>query len=445
MNIGFITDTNILKKSNEELNRDSKFFNNANFFIEYVESLEKTSNQDKLIYFMPNIIIEELYYHKLRAFKIRYEALCKSYQDISYGLVGELPVCNIEDFLNKEREEYTNRIKILELKYNKTIFKELTEDALKKNPPFDKTEEGKKADSGYKDALIWKTLIYSKEIDECEKVYFFSADKIFKQSEEYLINEFNAHHPNTVLEILFFEPDGNKRQNCLQTMIKENNLIETEIIKLYNLDLILDHIKSIKYQYDEEVYYYCDGEKRVLVDVIFKEFLKENFEIESVKEKEGKYEVCVSFSTDKYKVDNVEPINKRILNGEIKFVFLKIKNDFKLENYELLKIKFQSTISEAFSNISKMVIELCNERFAEAIQNMMINMVGPLKNIKIEAPLTKMIDSLNAIKPTFDELNISPMYKLKLEECNEKRELKEESDEENNQEEVKNGEEKKEE
>ena len=79
MNIGFITDTNILKKSNEELNRDSKFFNNANFFIEYIESLEKTSNQDKLIYFMPNIIIEELYYHKLRAFKIRYEALCKSY------------------------------------------------------------------------------------------------------------------------------------------------------------------------------------------------------------------------------------------------------------------------------------------------------------------------------------------------------------------------------
>ena len=92
-----------------------------------------------------------------------------------------------------------------------------------------------------------------------------------------------------------------------------------------------------------------------------------------------------------------------------------------------------------------MVIELCNERFAEAIQNMMINMVEPLKNIKIEAPLTKMIDSLNAIKPTFDELNISPMYKLKLEECNEKRKLKEESDEENNQEEVKNGEEKKEE
>ena len=48
-----------------------------------------------------------------------------------------------------------------------------------------------------------------------------------------------------------------------------------------------------------------------------------------------------------------------------------------------------------------------------------------------------MIDGLNTIKPIFDESKISPKSKFKLEECNEKRELKEESDEENNQEEKK--------
>lgn len=439
MNIGFVTDTNILEKGKHELNTDKNFFNNTNFFIEYIESLEKTSCEDKLIYFMPNIIMDELYYRKLRAFQTRYESFCKSYQDISYGLKGDLPKSNIEDILSMEKEEYINKIRILELPYNKKIFKELTEDALKKNPPFDKTEEGQKTDAGYKDALIWKTLIYSKEIDECEKIYFFSGDKIFKQNEEYLMNEFNTHHPNIILKILFFEPNENKRQNCLQTIIKDNHLIETEIIKLYNLDLVLNHIKSIKYKYDEEVYYYSENEKNVLVDIIFNKFVKTDFEIESVKEIEGKYEVIFSFSTDKYKVENDDnnSINKRILNGEIKFVFLKIKNDFKLENYELLKIKFQSTISETFSNISKIFIELCNERFSEAIQNMMINMVDPLKNIKIEAPITNMIDGLNTIKPIFDESKISPKSKFKLEECNEKRELKEESDEENNQEEKK--------
>ena len=445
MNIGFITDTNILKKGKDELNRDSKFLNNANFFIEYIESLEKTSNNDKLIYFMPNIVIEELYYQKLRAFQIRYEALCKSYQDISYGLNGKLPICNIENVLNKEKEEYKDRIKIIELPYNKKIFRELTQDALKKNPPFDKTEEGKKTDAGYKDALIWKTIIYSKEIDECEKVYFFSGDRVFKQNEEYLINEFNVRHPNTMLKIIFFEPDENKRQNCLQTIIEENNLIETEIIKLYNLELILNHIKNIKYKYDEEVYYYSENEKNVLIDVMFDKFLKNDFEIESVKENEGKYEVIVSFSTDKYKVNNVESINKRVLNGEVKFVFLKTKNDFKLENYQLRKIKFQTTITEVFNKFSKIMFEVYNEKFTETIQNILLNMVEPLKNIKIESTILKMMDSLNAIKPTFEELNIVSNPKLELEESNKKRELKESFNSEDSSEEEKNEKKKKEE
>lgn len=445
MNIGFITDTNILKKGKDELNRDSKFLNNTNFFIEYIESLEKTANKDKLIYFMPNIVIEELYYQKLRAFQIRYEALCKSYQDISYGLNGQLPTCNIENVLNKEKEEYKDRIKIIELPYNKTIFKELTQDALKKNPPFDKTEEGKKTDAGYKDALIWKTIIYSKEIDECEKIYFFSGDRVFKQNEEYLINEFNARHPNTMLKIVFFEPDENKRQNCLQTIIEENCLIETEIIKLYNLDLILNHIKNIKYKYDEEVYYYSGDEKNVLIDVMFDKFLKEDFEIESVKENEGKYEVIVSFSADKYKVNNVESINKRVLNGEVKFIFLKTKNNFKLENYQLCKIKFQTTITEVFNKFSKIMFEVYNEKFTETIQNILLNMVEPLKNIKIESTILKMMDSLNAIKPTFEELNIGTNPKLELEEYNKKRELKESFNGEDSAEEEKNEKKKKEE
>ena len=133
MNIGFVTDTNILEKGKHELNTDKNFFNNTNFFIEYIESLEKTSCEDKLIYFMPNIIMDELYYRKLRAFQTRYESFCKSYQDISYGLKGDLPKSNIEDILSMEKEEYINKIRILELPYNKKIFKELTEDALKKS------------------------------------------------------------------------------------------------------------------------------------------------------------------------------------------------------------------------------------------------------------------------------------------------------------------------
>lgn len=248
-----------------------------------------------------------------------------------------------------------------------------------------------------------------------------------------------------MLKILFFEPDAERRQNCLQTIIKENHLIETDIIKLYDLDLILKHINSIKYEKEEEVYYYSEEKRHVLVDVIFSEFLKEDFEIESAKENEKKYEVIVSFSTYKYKVDNVESINKRALNGEVKFVFLKTKNDFKLENYQLHKIKFQTTITEVFNKFSKIMLEVYNEKFTETIQNILLNMVEPLKNIKIESTILKMMDSLNAIKPTFEELNIGSNPKLELEEDNKKRELKESFNGEDSSEEEKNEKKKKEE
>ena len=417
MQIGFITDTNILNKSKEELNKDRKFLNNANFFIEYIESLENTSSQDKLIYFMPNIILEELYYQKLYMFNESYKRFCEKYNDISYGLNGALPESNIESILDNEKKEYENKIKILQLPYTKKIFIELTEDALKKNPPFDKSQEGKKTDAGYKDALIWKTIIYSKEINECEKVYFFSGDKIFIENEKYLKDEFIIHHPNTELKIVFIEPDGNQRQNCLKKIIEENKLIETEIIKLYDLNLILDYLKTVKYKYNEDVYYYSNNEKTVLENIMFDEFIKEDFQIENVKKIEEKYEVIVLFNTKKYKVNinNDDYFNKKILYGKVKFIFLKNKSEFSLEEYQFIKIEFQSTISEIYSNISKIVIDLYNEEFAEVIQNFVQNIGETLNNINNQFITTNIINNIKKNLPSFDKLG-NTSTKLKLEE-----------------------------
>lgn len=405
MNIGFVTDTNILKKREGELIKESKFFDNTNFFIDYIDSLEKTSCTDRLMYFMPNIIMEELYYQKLRAFNEIYASIYKNYQDVSYGLKGELPICKIEEVLNMEKEEYKKKIKVLELPYNKTIFKELIDDAVKKNPPFDKTKEGKKSDAGYKDALIWKTILYSKEIDECEKLYFLSGDKVFEENKEYLSREFNNHHPNTTLKIVFFKPDGNQRQNSLQMIIKENHLLETEIIKLYSLDFILTYIKDIKYKYDEEVHY-NENEKIRLVDIIFGDFTKEDFEINSVKYNENEYEVFVYFSTNKYKMEINEEVNKKILNGKIKFVFLKDKGEFKLLNHQLTNIEFQSTLIESFNNISRAITQIYSKKIIESMQKILLNIVDPLENL----------EKFNSIKTNFCKIIDTPT--LEIEEGN---------------------------
>mgnify|MGYP003292029709 CR=1 FL=1 len=263
MKIGFVTDTNLLKKQEAELFNTRRFLNDTDFFIDYIQSLEKTASKNKLIYFMPEIVIEELYYQKVRAFEIQYETFCKKYNEINYGIDGELPKNNIELILNEEKEKYIDRFKILNLNYNEQLFKELVDEAIKKKPPFDKSKEGKKTDAGYKDALIWKSILYSSSIDECDKFYLFSCDRIFVDNQEELKKEFKINHPTTDLIIKFFEPNGQQRQNSLQSIIVENNLIETEIIKLYNLELILEKIKSIIYNYEEEVYYFMGEENKI--------------------------------------------------------------------------------------------------------------------------------------------------------------------------------------
>lgn len=410
MKIGFITDTNIIRKKDGELNKEEKFLDNIDFFVEYIESLEKTASEKKLIYFMPNFVIEELYYQKLFTFNIRYKALKDSFEEIKYGLNGEFPKCDIEKVLLEEKEKYINneRIIMLDLAYNKSIFNELIEDALRKNPPFDKSNEGYKTDSGYKDALIWKTIIYSKKIDECDKVYFFSGDKVFIDNEDYLIEEFTKQHPNVELKIMYFEPNGKQRQSCLKTVIQDNSLIETEIIKLYDLDLILNHIKDIKYNYMEEVYYNWQEQSNKLTDVLFNKFSTNDFNIENVTEEDGKYQVLIQYRTEKYNISNeiaIDNVSRKILKGELKLFFKKNKKSFELESYEIIYSKFAIGIEEAIYSLSKAMKEsLLNSD----IEKYTVNLTKSLSPISesIASLKSKLIDSerINSI------INTSPLW-----------------------------------
>ena len=410
MKIGFVTDTNILKKNPGELNKEEKFLNNMDFFIEYIESLKKTSSDKELIYFMPTIVVEELYYQKLSTYETRYKILKENYAQISYGLIGEFPKCDIENILLKEKEEYMSNDAItkIDLPYDESIFKELIEDALRKNPPFDKSTEKGKSDAGYKDALIWKTIIHNKAIDACEKMYFFSGDKIFSENKEYLINEFKKYHDNTELKIIYYEPNGRQRQNCLKNIIQDNNLIETEIIKLYDLDLILNTIKEIKYNYMEEVYYNSQERNNKLIDVLFNEFSTDDFNIENVTEEDGKYQVLIKYRTEKYNISNdaiIDSINRKILIGKIKLIFKKKKKNFELEDYEIIYSKFAIRLEETLLNISDIIkTSILNSNYESYMTNL-TKSLAPVAE-KVADLKLKLIDSerINTI------INNSPFW-----------------------------------
>ena len=158
MKIGFVTDTNFLKKDDITIVEHINYLNNINYFESYIEDLKKSSCESKLIYFMPEVILEELYFQRIIAFKKAYEKLEEKYKILEHSIIGSIPINNIENTALAEKEKYksSSLLKILKLSTNKEILDELIKDALEKKTPFDKSCEGKKQ------MRVLKMLLYGK-------------------------------------------------------------------------------------------------------------------------------------------------------------------------------------------------------------------------------------------------------------------------------------------
>ena len=68
MKIGFVTDTNILGKEKGKWYDCKTVLDGTDIFIEYIEALSKTDEKKELVYFMPEMVIEELFAQKKRSF-----------------------------------------------------------------------------------------------------------------------------------------------------------------------------------------------------------------------------------------------------------------------------------------------------------------------------------------------------------------------------------------
>lgn len=388
MKIGFITDTNILTKKQgddkSKLYNQEKFLDYIDFFTNYIDDLNSTKQKDELVYLMPETIIEELSCQKIEAYNESYETLSKKYQSMQYGLKGKLPKNNILEVVNNEKKIYSSKVTLIKLKYQNKIYRELVKEALNKLPPFDKSEEKRKSDAGFKDALIWKTIVYSEEINNYDIIYYFSGDNIFEKNTDYLIKDFKKMHPNTKLIIKFISPNDEKLQNCLKVIIDENNLPETDCVKLYNKKYILEFIKDLEYNYinDVRLNNVIYGEKEIyLKEINFKSFNIEDFKIEEVDKKDNRFIVDIKFSTRQYEITPEEAtlIEKRSVKGMIKLEFLKNKKEFILEDSKIIQVKFEETLQEMLQRLSNNVASLNINNSAKVMMESINNAIRPLK------------------------------------------------------------------
>ena len=395
MTIGFVTDTNILKLNDDKLFLNDNFLKGIDFYVEYINDLKKSKKSEKLIYFMPEIIIEELSNQKIEKFNIRYDSFEQKYSELSYGLMGAIPKNNIEEIVNQQKYNYMEKVTMLNLKYSKKLFQKLVNDSLQKKPPFDKSIDGKKTDAGFKDSLIWNTILESSEIDICNEFYYISGDNVFKEYEKELCDEFTKKHPKTVIKIINPKIDGSQRQQSLQKIIDDHSLIETDIVKLYNENLILKYVVQLEYSATNKISYVNEGRLYFLDTINFNKFTSEDINIDYVKKtNEKKYEVRVDFKSNKYTLkDNNDIEDRENIHGTIVLYFDKDNKNFKYTNYRIINVDFFDSYYYAIiGGISKKLSHLYGENYLPILDAFTKNIINKVDTKEILFPgISKLI------------------------------------------------------
>lgn len=411
MKIGFTTDTNFFGIKNQNSYKKTTFLDEMDYFIDYIESLKETKPKHELEYCIPDIVFEELSNQKKTAFKNSYDAFEEKYNLLSYGLIGEMPKFNLDEVLLKEKEAYKKRVVTLTNEYNQELFLEIIKDSLEKNPPFDKNLPN----TGFKDSLLWKTIVYSEIINKYDEFYLFSGDKIFKDNEELLEAEFMKYHPDVKLNIVFLTPNGNQRQNALNTIIEKYKLYETDVVKLYNCNTILKYIKDLILPDNSDVSYYMgNGVEIRLKEILFSEFDENDFYIDKVLKDENGYNVNIIFRTTRYITDTkIEENDKKYLLGNIKLLLNENKTSYYCKSSEVYSVDFDLGVVDLLRGFTiKGATNLVSELSKQINENYRMNIecLQPLKDL--QETLKKVTEPIQAAQKIYETLN--PLKDIKI-------------------------------
>lgn len=397
MKIGFTTDTNMFDITSSRKENGKSFLSDMDYFLEYIDFLNATGSKYTMCYYMPEIVLEELYKHKIDLFKESYKSFVEKYNILEYGLLGELPSINAEVPLTEEKDKYKQKLKMLKLEYTSELMNEVVNAALAKAPPFSNANEG------FKDYLIWKTLLLSKEIDECENFFFFSCDKVFRDNEKELIEEFKQYHPNVNLYIKFKQPDALRRQEALKDIIDTYKLYETDIIKFYNNDNVLKFLKKLSFKADDISYY--DGTREVYLKLIeFESFESNDFKILEVKKKDDNFTILGTFKTKKYEFDECYEVkDKKNIIGDFEIILKEKNKDFICTTNEVRNVDFDMGVIDLLRGFA---IKLNTNIQSEAMKKMNENMKNYMSEyIKALKPLSDFSENITRL--TRGAFNIS--------------------------------------
>ena len=332
-----IFDTNILYNNYDKKADFTEFYFNTTFnnILDKIEEKDICSFIDVII---PEIVWSELKKHKIEKYEEKKEdykskILKFKFPNIEINIGEDI---DYEEYLNKKMNQYKEKInnrqvKIKELKFpDNNRLPSIIDRACNKKPPFGGKE--KNSDKGFKDVLLWESIIEYKENNENEKIILYTNDNIFNSEIE---EEFKQLFNNDEIVIVRNELEI---LNVLDKILNINipDGINVKDIEKKEYEDVLNYIHSKKFSLEVV-------EKLNDINILSDTLVIEDFRVvdllniiyeETKNNKEDIYNIRIkgNIYINKYAGD-IEDIfeQERIFNLVIK----KCKEDIRIENIEM--------------------------------------------------------------------------------------------------------------
>lgn len=279
--VSIIIDTNILKSGNKD-------FTTVHFLSKLEDITREIESNDfyqDIKILIPQIVIDELYMHQLSGYNewiSKIQGLKLSYNEIEI-------IDDYKTFLDVKFKEVINSFNTSNLiceviPYpNHIILPQIINRAINKKAPFEGTD--KNSDKGFKDVILWESLLEYKRNHPMETIILYSSDK--RICDNSLLQEFtNLFRDNIHL--------------LNRTKDNENTLLYNKLSDLFN--------KKYKRSFAEEI-------KIRLLELISGDLPSIYFEGEIINEHDGKY-ICTSTTIEDKNITNIED---SVTDGKIKF------------------------------------------------------------------------------------------------------------------------------
>ncbi|RNI12995.1 hypothetical protein EFE42_07950 [Methanohalophilus sp. RSK] len=218
-------DTNCLRSTKN----GKVIYDSFDFSLDY-EKLEEFISENELsdsVHLgVSSIVIEELKKQKVEAYHEDVKEFQKSMREletikdrlskiheacyIQESNVPQVSISDMNSYISNCAGDFLDEknISIVDFPEAKLeiVFKNIIRRALERNHPFKEARNGKKLykDAGFKDVLIWESLLHYPYINNYDLIIFVSNDDDFRMCEQEFIDKFDKHfeHCNTCTEVI---------------------------------------------------------------------------------------------------------------------------------------------------------------------------------------------------------------------------------------------------